>query len=630
MAAIVAFAIAPCEADQSMSVMEYLSRSEVTASTLSPEQTERLDAILRDDLASEITISKVSPDDLLRDMQGLAEPRQRIERQSKGSYSIYSHDEETGDEVSLVIMGKDVLGKMREDGQVYRVHPLGDGVTATYRYDTSQLRRHPEGYEDFIRESLEQTKPMQPAPTSGTDSGAVIDLMVAYTWLAGASAGNIDALIQLNVNETNRAYINSGIRTQIRLVHSYMTDYGQTDIETDLDRLRKMGDGYLDEVHALRDQYAADLVMLITAFDLSTCGLAYLGLSGPRPDIAFSVVTSLCAAVVDTFPHELGHNQGAAHNPGHARASAYPYGHGFCNVAYGWHTVMSYDDDGADRSCRREVPHFSSPTARYGGIPTGDTHTRNNARVLNETALLVANFRHAQQTSSYMLPLMPSADNESIQGFVRIHNYSDRAGEIEIIAIDDTGQRFGPATLEIGALHNHHFNSNDLEHGSASKRLTGGVGDGSGHWRLELSSDLSFVARAYIRTPDGFLTSMRLLASVFTSNPRRSKVYIFNPYRTTTPQSVLRVINPNFTRVNVTVQGWDDEGTPGDSPVRFSLGAGEAVQISSQDIEQGSPDFTGRFDDGEGKWEIEVIGTEPLQVMSLLMTRTGHLTNVSQ
>ena len=184
-----------------MSVMEYLSRSEVTASTLSPEQTERLDAILRDDLASEITISKVSPDDLLRDMQGLAEPRQRIERQSKGSYSIYSHDEETGDEVSLVIMGKYVLGKMREDGQVYRVHPLGDGVTATYRYDTSQLRRHPEGYEDFIRESLEQTKPMQPAPVSGKDSGAVIDLMVAYTWLAGASAGNIDALIQLNVNE---------------------------------------------------------------------------------------------------------------------------------------------------------------------------------------------------------------------------------------------------------------------------------------------------------------------------------------------------------------------------------------------------------------------------------------------
>ena len=52
------------------------------------------------------------------------------------------------------------------------------------------------------------------------------------------------------------------------------------------------------------------------------------------------------------------------------------------------------------------------------------------------------------------------------------------------------------------------FNSGDLEEGAPSKGLSGGVGEGEGSWRLELVSDLEIEPLAYIRTADGFVTSI--------------------------------------------------------------------------------------------------------------------------
>ena len=44
--------------------------------------------------------------------------------------------------------------------------------------------------------------------------------------------------------------------------------------------------------------------------------------------------------------------------------------------------------------------------------------------------------------SVHALPLMTPASNTALQGFVRIINHSDRAGEVSISAIDDSGRRF--------------------------------------------------------------------------------------------------------------------------------------------------------------------------------------------
>ena len=55
---------------------------------------------------------------------------------------------------------------------------------------------------------------------------------------------------------------------------------------------------------------------------------------------------------------------------------------------------------------------------------------------------------------------------------MRIINYSDRAGEVILSAIDDIdddGRRFGPASLSLQARAAAHLNHRDLENGNPGK-----------------------------------------------------------------------------------------------------------------------------------------------------------------
>ena len=55
------------------------------------------------------------------------------------------------------------------------------------------------------------------------------------------------------------------------------------------------------------------------------------------------------------------------------------------------------------------------------------------------------------------------------QGFARVTNHSDEAGEVHIEAFDDEGTAHRPLTLRIGAGESVHFNSDDLERGKRSQ-----------------------------------------------------------------------------------------------------------------------------------------------------------------
>ena len=133
---------------------------------------------------------------------------------------------------------------------------------------------------------------------------------------------------------------------------------------------------------------------------------------------------------------------------------------------------------------------------------------RNRAKAAIVVGLGLALASGGAGAATHTLPLVPPASNDARQGFIRILNHSDRAGTVSIHAIDDTGQRLGPVTLAIAARSGRHLNSRDLEQGNAGKGLSGGVGDGSGSWRLELDTALDIEPLAYIRTADGFVTSM--------------------------------------------------------------------------------------------------------------------------
>ena len=565
--------------------------------------------------------------------------------------SLYARDDATDSEVALVIQGPDVLGSIRRGAEVYKVHPLGDGLTAVYRYDTSRLRRHPPGWGRFMRrnERMRRQAPQAPAASgAAADTGDVIDVMVAYTPAARAAAGNIDTFIQFAIDNAHRIYRNSGIGFRLRLVHKYQVSYTEhSDMGTDLDRLTDF-DGMMDEVHGLRDRYGADLVALIVGRSSNgTCGIAWVPDFGRYPDsdlsrLGFSVTAHNCeTATVHTFAHEIGHNQGANHDPDNTCESppcrlrpppTFPYRYGHCNTAEGWHTTMSYSRSSTRGDCGREIEYFSSPILDFRGTPTGDAARRDNRRVLLETARLVANYRQSVNTdggtaTGHVLPYVLAEGTAGREGFVRIVNHSARAGAVTLTAIDDAGRTAGTETLDLAANGAIHFNSRDLESGNAAKGFSG-VGAGSGDWRLVLTSALDVQPLAYVRTNDGFVTRIDDVEAEAEEGANRYVVHFFNPGRNRNQRSYLRLINPGAASARITIEAHDDTGTRR-GPVSLDLPAGQARRLTAGELETGGGGFSGRLGTGSGKWRLTVAATRPVQVMSLLQTPTGHLTNLS-
>ncbi len=241
--------------------------------------------------------------------------------------------------------------------------------------------------------------------TAAADSAGTIDVLVVYSNQTAAAAGaSIGTQIQQAIDSANLAYANSGISTRLRLVHYGQTNYSESgDFYTDLNRLTSVGDGYMNDVDAAREAYGADLVSLFVE-NGQYCGLAWVG---PKASYAFSVVNRGCATGNLSFAHELAHNFGALHDPYvDPGTSPYAYGHGLVNPAGHWRTVMAYNDAcaAAGTSCTR-IAYFSNPNLTYGSpaSPLGSTSVSNNARVLNDNAYAVANFRASAGSCSFGL-----------------------------------------------------------------------------------------------------------------------------------------------------------------------------------------------------------------------------------
>jgi hypothetical protein len=250
--------------------------------------------------------------------------------------------------------------------------------------------------------------------------------------------------------------------------------------------------------------------------------------------------------------------------------------------------------------------------------------------VLLSFALSLVQPPAALAQNRHTLPLFVSASHQTLQGFARIINLSDRDGEVTIHAIDDAGDRSGPVTLSLKAKVTRHFNSDDLKDGNTEKGLSGGVGSGQGNWRLEFDTDLDIDPLIYTRPRgEGFITSTHDV--VAQGESMRWRVPFFNPGSNMAQQSRLRVVNTSGIDTAVRIEGLDDNGAAGIDVVRFDLAADAARTLSAQDLEQGSSDstFTGRLGDGAGKWQLFVSADEPIQVMNLLISDSGYLTNLS-
>ena len=259
---------------------------------------------------------------------------------------------------------------------------------------------------------------------------------------------------------------------------------------------------------------------------------------------------------------------------------------------------------------------------------------RGIARGVTVVTVTVADHRDERVSQTFTVTVrgpfamlfVPGASDPVREGFVRVTNRSAEGGDVSIEAVDDAGMRVGPVTLSVGPGETVHFNSNDLEQGNASKGLPDGVGSGAGDWRLELDSELDIEVLAYIRTPDGFLTAMHDSAPLSAGSHR---VVIFNPGSNPNQVSRLRLVNLGPEVARVTVTGIDDAGASPGGPVVMTVPFGESKTVTAAELEAGAEGMEGALGDGAGKWRLGVTSDQPIRVMNLLQSPTGHLTNLS-
>jgi hypothetical protein len=314
--------------------------------------------------------------------------------------------------------GGRMTGTVEHHGRIYSIRHMGGqlhavvemdenkmppehaAMTPPMRRDDPNLRDDPlvrQGDASMLKHPV--SAPMYPSETkrpaaggqeaSSSSNEIVIDIIVAYTKKAASNYTDVKReLVDLSIEEANESFHRSGIgQVKLRLVHAYQTDYVEEGTHFDhVWRFADKGDGYMDEIHPLRDKYKADVAVLIVD-DPQGCGLATRVFADE--DEAFAVVHHECAATTYSLAHEVGHLIGARHELKLDNImTPFPYGHGYVNGTK-WRDIMSYKDSCG--GCPR-LPVWSSPLVKVKGEPAG-TPELDNARVIAEHAARVAAFR---------------------------------------------------------------------------------------------------------------------------------------------------------------------------------------------------------------------------------------------
>ena len=170
---------------------------------------------------------------------------------------------------------------------------------------------------------------------------------------------------------------------------------------------------------------------------------------------------------------------------------------------------------------------------------------------------------------------------------LRLINRSGRTITATVRGTDDQGVAgYRPVTVSLRPNGARTLSAKDLENG--------GLGDGSGKWRLLVTAPETIVVMSLMSTKVGYLTNL-------SSAPEGNTIPLFTAV-SRFRQSFVRIINRSTEAGTVTVRARDDSGTERGS-FTIPIGANQVRQFNSDDLENGSAakGITG-VGNGTGHW----------------------------
>jgi len=294
--------------------------------------------------------------------------------------------------IMITVLNGNIQGLITKGLEVYRIITTVSGEYVVIKIDQSKYPeekclKEPDNV--LIQSQKREVEVEKKGINNKLNNTCKVRLAVLYTPAAESNVVNIKNHIQLAVDETNQSFINSDVNFRVELAYLEKTNYVEVDYLTDLNKFITNGDGVMDEIHSLRDKYAADICILINE-DIDVCGVAKTTLATDQK--AFCIVDYDCATGYYSFAHEVGHLMGCEHD--YYVENSVGDAHGYVNLSQGWRTIMAYNKECSDngKNCVR-LQYWSTPNVNYGLEVMGTHTTENCVLMLNNQASNVMSFR---------------------------------------------------------------------------------------------------------------------------------------------------------------------------------------------------------------------------------------------